>query len=1298
MVALPPPINGFLFYNNQWNDVTGFMRQTEQIDITRGMTSEGQQADPSEGSILMDNRTGRFSAKNPNSPLFGLIGRNTPMRLSMDLGTPWMELPATSDNSQASTPDNAALDIVGDIDIRLDCRLKNWNPGVTMTLASKTQSSITGNQISWYLLQTSTSRLQLTWSIDGTGAGGKTATSTIEIPALSGNRITLRATVDVNNGLGGYTVWFYTAPGISGPWTPLGDPTITTAGVTSIFNSTSSVQVGSATGLAFRNPVGKFYAFQLRNGIDGTLVADADFTDRDPGDTSWVDSTGRTWTLNASASISNTHVRLVGEVPAWPPRRNLTSSDKRSPIKPTGIFRRLSSGSKPLKSASYRAIILNPDSDLLAYWPCEDEANAISIAAATANTQPMAITVAGATLHADSSFQASDALPKMGLGRFNASVPSYTFGTSSQLRFFMKIPSTPPTSGALIATFTSTGSVAEYRLQYFATGALRFSAYNAVGTLVGDSFNVAFNPQGKAVRFHLGITQSGADISYTMAMLEQGASSGTGFVSTFLALTAGPITGVSFGDPALGLGDTVIGQVSVNSANGSLFDQSEQLSGWFAEPGKSRIARLCDEEGIYREVAGFAFHGVQLGVQGIDNLVTLLSESAEADQGLLFDTRDAIGVRYRALDSLQNQTPIFTLDFSQGLISAPFEPIDDDKLTENSVVVKVRGGSSSAPAVLTTGEMSIQDPPDGVGLYDISKEYSLNNANTAGWVAGWRLNRGTFNGLRYTSITVDLANPRVFAMRTEILEADVGDLIRLTNLPSDLPPDDVDLLVIGYSETIGPRAWQMTFVCVPGEPFETGILQGTQLSDKYATNMNNRADLTGSTLLDDLDTDDVDMDVIQATDSYTPWNHAYRVINSNINLASGTTGWQASGGTLAVVAPPAGQLFEGDSVLQFIPNGVTNPGSVESVHSAVGTVTSTLSYYVQGWIYSNVDLPDVKASAHWYDAADVFLSTFIGTTQVVPKNTWTYIFGTGVAPANASRTQARIRIGSAAPANALIYIGNLRIRRDRTGFFPDEFPVDLRVAGEVVRATSCMPYIHDTFSRDTASAWGTAESQQAWGTAGGTAADFSTNKAAAEGRHTLATANANRRSFIEVFHPDNDAQAFVSTGALATGGSQFASVTGRHIDGSNLYLARLEFKTDNRIDLSIRKIVAGVETQLANIYTGLTHVANTKYGIRFYIRGTTLKAKAWLASVPQGNEAAWDLTVTDSSIATADFWGLYSIRAAANTNANLVVAYSQVRQNYPQRFTVERSINGVVKSLATGDDVNVERPMITQIR
>src|SRR3546814_8634229 len=87
--------------------------------------------------------------------------------------------------------------------------------------------------------------LRLRWSSDGATVTG-TKDSTDQVSPDAGGRLAVRATLDVNDGAGNNVVTFYTAPAIDGPWEQLGNP-VTTAGTTSIFNSTSSLKVGDAS-------------------------------------------------------------------------------------------------------------------------------------------------------------------------------------------------------------------------------------------------------------------------------------------------------------------------------------------------------------------------------------------------------------------------------------------------------------------------------------------------------------------------------------------------------------------------------------------------------------------------------------------------------------------------------------------------------------------------------------------------------------------------------------------------------------------------------------------------------------------------------------------------------------------------------------------------------------------------------------------------------------------------------------------------------------------------------------------
>lgn len=69
-----------LFYSGAWHEVPVYTR--DPIQITRGRANESQRIAPSTASLSLDNRTYAYSPRNPTSTLYGLIGRNTPIRIT----------------------------------------------------------------------------------------------------------------------------------------------------------------------------------------------------------------------------------------------------------------------------------------------------------------------------------------------------------------------------------------------------------------------------------------------------------------------------------------------------------------------------------------------------------------------------------------------------------------------------------------------------------------------------------------------------------------------------------------------------------------------------------------------------------------------------------------------------------------------------------------------------------------------------------------------------------------------------------------------------------------------------------------------------------------------------------------------------------------------------------------------------------------------------------------------------------------------------------------------------------------
>ncbi|MGH2690625.1 MAG: hypothetical protein ACRDKW_17725, partial [Actinomycetota bacterium] len=356
----PLPVTVDLLVAGAWTDITEHVYTRDPVSIKRGRANEGARVEESSCSLTLNNTDGRYSPRNPSSPYFGLIGRNTPIRVQALGGVHHLDLPGVTGH-HASTPDHSSLDITGDIDIRADLYFQAFPPPATQVIASKYDTA--GNQRSWLFAVGTTGTLFLNWSTNGT------AVSAAGSAALIGNlrrgeRTAVRATLDVDNGAGQHVARFYVGPTVAGPWTLV--DTTTQAGTTSIFSSTAPARLGSI----ISSPMtGRIYAAQVRNGIDGTVVENPDFTAQPLGTTTFADSAGRTWTLEGGTTISDVGPRFTGEVAAWPQQWDQPGADVWTPVEAAGVMRRLGQGRAVVSSVLVPYLVAtNP----VAYWPLED--------------------------------------------------------------------------------------------------------------------------------------------------------------------------------------------------------------------------------------------------------------------------------------------------------------------------------------------------------------------------------------------------------------------------------------------------------------------------------------------------------------------------------------------------------------------------------------------------------------------------------------------------------------------------------------------------------------------------------------------------------------------------------------------------------------------------------------------------------------------------------------------------------------------------------------------------------------
>lgn len=209
----PLPIKHELLIDGVWTDITSRTKLTTGIDVTSGFSGEQLSLAASVSSATVFNRDQFFSNRVPTATNYGKFSKNVQCRIAVDEDVRFMRMAdlKTStggyDQARASTTDKASLDVTGDIDIRVDVQPDHWLGGRGVMFAGKYNSG--GNQRGWGLWMHRLGYLGIVWSPDGTSTNRIEHYSDAMI--TGGGRKLLRATLDVNNGAGGYTVTFYTS-------------------------------------------------------------------------------------------------------------------------------------------------------------------------------------------------------------------------------------------------------------------------------------------------------------------------------------------------------------------------------------------------------------------------------------------------------------------------------------------------------------------------------------------------------------------------------------------------------------------------------------------------------------------------------------------------------------------------------------------------------------------------------------------------------------------------------------------------------------------------------------------------------------------------------------------------------------------------------------------------------------------------------------------------------------------------------------------------------------------------------
>ena len=828
-----------LLINNVWTDVSSYVRADGKINIRRGRANEQATTSAQTAAFSLNNRDSRFSNRNPLSPYYGLLPLNTQVRISAgaDSGN-YMRMDFTDSGSfgGAVTADKASLDIVGDIDIRVDVQPYQWRGSGNMLIS---KYLIAGNQRSWALYVDGNGFLVWIWSTDGTAGGRIFSSSTVPIPATSG-RLSIKVAFKVNNGAGSNTTAFATATTIGGTYTQLGT-TITHAGVTSIFSSTAAVVIGAADDQQI--PVvgaigfgGKYFKAEVHNGLLGPVVANFDPSTQALRATTWSDglTSPNTWLLRGTISVvTSDRVRFYGELSSTVPTADLSGTDIYVPVNASGMIRRLTQGASALNSPMYSNFTQYGPAG---YWSLEDGSSATAGGSAVSGGAPAIATAVtfgsppnGLLPGASSVAQFQDTTSRL---QFNMKAPTST-GIVSGV-FYCRLSALPASGTKTLFTFYTSGTARTITVALTSTTWFTTFLDGDGNTITTSNVSVTgIDPSKQWVGFNLLLQTSGANVNFSIRWESPGITAvGVGPTSLGTAKIGSPTGGYTNSVADAAFLDAQISHVFMATTNFDLTDNNfrNASNAWLNETAGARLLRLSAASGIALRVIGLVNSSETMGYQLIDTFMNNVYDCAETDGGIVGEARDELSITYYCRQALELRQDS-VLSYAQSHYSALLQPVDDDGGFTNDVTVS-RPGGSSARVTIADGPTSISPPPSGVGPYVTQVNRNAIDARLPS-VAGWIALAGSWDAARYPSVPVAMHRTEIFgndAVFAAVMALELGNTILLDEMPVWLGPDDVPVLMEGYTETLGKFTIDFVFNCITAGPYEAVPILGSDVS------------------------------------------------------------------------------------------------------------------------------------------------------------------------------------------------------------------------------------------------------------------------------------------------------------------------------------------------------------------------------------------------------------------------------------------------------------------------------------
>jgi hypothetical protein len=800
-----------------WVDITAAVRVDQGVTISAGRRDERSTVQPGSCTLKLDNDSGDFCRTNPLGQWYGLLSKNTPLRVRVTptapeivdpftrsvssgwgytpTGQPWYSYrSAGSLTDFATTGSSGTHAVQTNLSHRLSylptVQLQDAQVAATVTVAVPTGGVIEplnlllrGQDTSTYYM----CRLVVTQTTNAVSA-------------------TIIRVVD-----GVETVLGTTSAGLThAAATPLRARAEAAGETIRIRAWQGSTEPGTWTLSVTDNAISLPGWVGIRSGIGSgnTNVKPLTFTYDD-------------------VQVLGEHDLFTGEVPEWAPRWDESMVDRTVPITAAGVLRRLSQGASALHSPAYRALTSDADAaTLVAYWPLEEQSGATLVQSPVGSLPP---TVSGdVSLGGYTGAPSTPRMVRFGTSGFMSFTVPYYSSTQHKVIALWAVPAGGVSPDrVLLRMHCAGGSLSHVELNVSPAGDLTVAGY--IGTTMVDFVGpISFAVNGQDVMISVEFTETGGNIDPVRIFVQYAGGTILQFDSDFAGQSIGRITDIvaaPFNLPSVGFGHLAVANDTTDGMRAFLISTSETragVTGYRGEDVSTRLARVAAEENLPMVVWPGAT--VEMGAQPDDTLLNILRQGEAADHGVLYEFGAGLAyqpreARYVAVDGGTGAEVVLTLDADAGEIAPP-EPVDDDQALRNDVVVDRAGGGSGR--FEATGAMA---PTGPVGRYD--ERVTLNVLGDEVLVdhAAWLVALGTVDDLRWPAIPLVLTGRASLALRW--LGAGIGSRIQIINPPPGVGPGPIELFIEGWSCRIGWGSWTVNLVCSPARPYWTAVLEGS---------------------------------------------------------------------------------------------------------------------------------------------------------------------------------------------------------------------------------------------------------------------------------------------------------------------------------------------------------------------------------------------------------------------------------------------------------------------------------------